>query len=142
MPNHNSAVHLELDLNGAGLAGWEPSSEHQATHRGALAGVTLQHCQLDCSINLLRLTEEMFLFVPRAWNVLVSHGRKAALADRNRHLFLAPESAAALPVALPGGAVGRGGVHSLPLSSESQERECHSQPGPSEMRTLEASMSL
>lgn len=38
MPNHNSTVHLELDLNGAGLAGWEPSSERQA----ADSGVTLQ----------------------------------------------------------------------------------------------------
>lgn len=67
--------------------------------------------------------EEMFQFIPGASNLLISHERKATLADRNFHLFLAPDSAAALPVALPGDTVGCGGVHSLPLTSESQIKD-------------------
>ena len=55
--------------------------------------------------------------------MLISHERKATKGDRNFHLFLAPESAAARPVALPGDMLVFGGVHILPLTSESQIKD-------------------
>lgn len=67
--------------------------------------------------------------------MLISHAR-SALADRRPHLFLVPESAAALPVALPGDTVGCGGVRMLPLTSESRSQVCQFLLGPSEMDTL------
>lgn len=67
--------------------------------------------------------------------MLIGHER-TALTDRRPHLCLAPESAAVLPVAFPGDAVGCGGFCRLPLTSESQTQVCQFLLGPSEMDNL------